>query len=84
MLNRPTKHPRNPLVIRDKSWEGYAITHGSVVHDPKDGVYKLWYNVWHCLPEAADHRGDKRRDEPGNDEPAHDVRNDQYRDGDQN
>jgi len=46
VLNQPTKHPRNPLVIRDRAWEGYAITHGSVVRDAKTGAYQLWYNLW--------------------------------------
>jgi hypothetical protein len=46
VLNQPKKHPRNPLMVRDQPWEGYAIAHGSVVHDPGDGLFKLWYSVW--------------------------------------
>src|SRR3954453_2268870 len=37
VLNRPVKHPRNPLVRRDKPWE-HSITYGAVVHDGHDGL----------------------------------------------
>src|SRR6266536_4982038 len=45
VLNRPVKHPRNPLIRQDKSWE-HSITYGAVVHDERDGLYKMWYQIW--------------------------------------
>ena len=43
----PVKHSANPLIIRDHAWEGTGPhMGGSVLHDPEDGVYKLWYSVW--------------------------------------
>src|SRR2546423_15103864 len=45
VLNQPVKHPRNPLIRREKPWE-HSITYGAVVHDKADGLYKLWYQIW--------------------------------------
>ncbi|MBI1915689.1 MAG: hypothetical protein HYS12_13300 [Planctomycetes bacterium] len=45
VLNQPVKHPRNPLIRREKPWE-FSITYGAVVHDKADGLYKLWYQIW--------------------------------------
>ena len=42
VLNQPVKHPKNPLVVPDKPWEGKVITN-SVIYDKEEGIYKMWY-----------------------------------------
>ena len=42
----PRKHPANPLIRRDQSWEDtpYFRTSGfDVIRDPADGLFKCWY-----------------------------------------
>ncbi|MBI3865484.1 MAG: hypothetical protein HY290_26720, partial [Planctomycetia bacterium] len=56
VLNQPVKHPRNPLIRRDKPWEAKfssPLGYGAVVHDERDGLYKLWYTVWHDEKDAV-------------------------------
>ena len=44
-LNRPDKHPSNPLMRADEPWEGYLVLQpGSVIFDEKEGLFKMWYN----------------------------------------
>ncbi|MEA3402937.1 MAG: hypothetical protein U9R79_16980 [Armatimonadota bacterium] len=46
-LQRPEKHPDNPLMIADQPWEnGNMQLYGSVVRRP-DGLFQLWYSVIH-------------------------------------
>jgi hypothetical protein len=45
VLNRPVKHPANPVMRREKPWE-HSIAYGAVVRDPRDGLYKMWYQIW--------------------------------------
>ena len=43
----PTRHPKNPLIVRDKPWEGTGPhMGGSVLFDPQDRKYKMWYSVF--------------------------------------
>jgi hypothetical protein len=44
VLNQPVKHPKNPLLRKHK--REYAMTYGAVVRDERDGLYKLWYQIW--------------------------------------
>ena len=44
VLNQPVKHPRNPLMRKHE--REHAMTYGAVVRDPRDGLYKLWYQIW--------------------------------------
>ena len=38
------KHPRNPVLHADRSWEGATVSlHGSVCHEPKGGQLLMWY-----------------------------------------
>jgi len=49
-LNHPTKHPDNPILKADRSWEGYlAMQPGTVIYDEEDRIFKMWYNA---LPSA--------------------------------
>ena len=44
-LHQPTKHPANSLITGDTPWEGNcAVLHGSLLHDPVNGLFKSWYN----------------------------------------
>jgi hypothetical protein len=41
------KSPRNPVLVQDRDWEGNGpALMGSVLHDPKDGLFKCWYQVF--------------------------------------
>ena len=45
-LNRPSKHPDNPLLKPDRPWEGYlALQPGTVIFDEEEGLFKMWYNA---------------------------------------
>lgn len=55
-LHQPVKHPSNPLVRRDQPWEeklSSPFGYGTVVHDERDGLYKIWYQIWHDDKDAA-------------------------------
>lgn len=40
------KHPENPIVQADRSWErGLAVPQGSVIYDADDKLYKMWYTT---------------------------------------
>lgn len=44
---QPRRHPRNPLVERRYPWEGTGpYLGGSVLRDPEDDTFKMWYSVW--------------------------------------
>lgn len=46
-LNRPRKHPANPVMVADKPWEGHGvIAYGSIIPDPETGKFRLWYRGW--------------------------------------
>lgn len=56
VLNQPVKHPQNPLLRRDKPWEkdlSSPFGYGTVVRDEHDGLYKIWYGIWHDLKDAV-------------------------------
>jgi len=41
------RHPDNPLIEREYLWEGTGPhMGGSVLRDPEDGLFKMWYSVW--------------------------------------
>lgn len=43
-VNPVQKHPANPVVRPDKSWEKpIALIFGSVIYDAEDRIYKMWY-----------------------------------------
>ncbi len=50
VMNQPTKHPGNPLIVSDKPWEG-NFGFSSVMYDEEEGFYKMWYAAW-----AADYK----------------------------
>ncbi|MBM4436385.1 MAG: hypothetical protein FJ029_03935 [Actinobacteria bacterium] len=45
-LGRPARAADRPLIVADRPWEGSQIAcWGTVVHDPADGLFKLWYQT---------------------------------------
>ncbi len=42
-LQKPTKHPANPLLRADQPWETYIGLYGSVMYDPDSGKFRCWY-----------------------------------------
>jgi len=41
------RHPSNPLLVKEHVWEGTGpLMQGSVLFDPQDRRFKLWYLVW--------------------------------------
>jgi sugar phosphate isomerase/epimerase len=41
------KHADHPLIVKDHEWEGSGpLMGGSVLYDPEEGLYKIWYCVW--------------------------------------
>jgi hypothetical protein len=46
-VNPLVKSPRNPVLVRDREWEGGGpLVHGTVLRDPRDGLFKCWYQVF--------------------------------------
>ena len=37
------KHPHNPVLVRDKPWEGDGVGPVSVIWDPGWGKFRMWY-----------------------------------------
>ena len=41
------RHGDNPLVVKDRAWEGTGpLMGGSVLYDPDGEVFRMWYCVW--------------------------------------
>jgi len=45
-LHQAVKHPRNPLVVKDKPWEVSGPGYSTVIYDKEEGIFKLWYGMW--------------------------------------
>jgi len=55
-MTRPTKHPKNPILVTDREWErgepvdhtlnGVEITGQSVLYDAEEKLFKMWYLGW--------------------------------------
>lgn len=42
-----TKHPANPLIVKEHEWEGSGPhMGGSVVYDPEAKLYRMWHSVF--------------------------------------
>ena len=57
-LNRPRKHPDNPLVRPDRPWEGFLVMQpGTVIFDGEEQLFKMWYNTiaTHERPHVEDY-----------------------------
>ncbi len=65
VLQRPTKHPSNPLIIQDRPWERrYMQMYGTVLYDEETNRFRAWYmaseddqktpNTYICYAESQD------------------------------
>ena len=46
-LHPVRKHPRNPLVVADRPWEGpQVLLYGAVHRKPDTGKFQMWYLAW--------------------------------------
>jgi len=45
VLNQPVKHPKNPLLVRDKAWELEDPDYTTVIYDAQEKVFKMWYTM---------------------------------------
>ncbi len=45
-LHQPKKSPRNPLLVRDQPWEPTGPGYATVIYDPDEKLFKLWYECW--------------------------------------
>lgn len=59
VLHQPVKHPKNPLILRDRKSDGISVGYGAVVYDPADRLFKLWYNAT-VVPEGVAYRDHQR------------------------
>lgn len=46
-VNPAKKHPANPLIDRDKPWEGRGPVFHYVMRDEKAGKFRMWYSGYH-------------------------------------
>ena len=59
------KHPGNPILVKDKPWEGDGICNPCVLYDEQAGGFRMWYV---CCDWAAFHttsRGILAAENPG-------------------
>ena len=44
-LGRVCKHPKNPLMIEDQTWEQrYDNFYGNIIYDQAEELFKCWYS----------------------------------------
>ncbi|MCH2117434.1 MAG: hypothetical protein MK161_07010 [Pirellulales bacterium] len=48
-VNSARKHPANPLIDRQKPWEGRGPVFHRVMRDAKTGKFRMWYSTYHDL-----------------------------------
>ena len=42
-VHQPQRHPQNPILKGENPWESLASLYGTVLRDPRDGLFKMWY-----------------------------------------
>lgn len=43
VVNKPRRHPGNPLLVPDTHWERGCQVYGTAYYDEQAGLFKLWY-----------------------------------------
>jgi len=43
---QPQKFPKNPVLVRDKAWEGDAVLGAKVIYDEERGLFRMWYETF--------------------------------------
>ena len=46
VLHRPDKFLKNPILLRDKPWEGDVAYRPCVLYDEALGRYRMWYQCF--------------------------------------
>lgn len=46
VLQQPEKHLRNPVLVRDRPWEGDLAYRPCVIDDPERGCFRMWYQCF--------------------------------------
>lgn len=42
-MHQPQRHPENPILRGKNPWESVASLYGTVLYDPQDSLFKMWY-----------------------------------------
>ena len=42
-MHQPQRHPGNPILKGENPWEAMASLYGTVLQDPEDNLFKMWY-----------------------------------------
>ena len=42
-MHQPQRHPENPILQGENPWESVASLYGTVLFDPHDQLFKMWY-----------------------------------------
>ena len=42
-IHQPQRHPNNPILRGENPWESVASLYGTVLYDPQDSRFKMWY-----------------------------------------
>ena len=54
VMNPAVKHVDNPVLKRDRSWEGNFLSVNRVLYDPADGLFKMWYSSQNITARPVD------------------------------
>ena len=52
-LHQPKKHPNNPLIKGDVSWEEAPYCFGTAIYDEEESIFKLWYQSYNYSQPVA-------------------------------
>ncbi|MDE0086182.1 MAG: hypothetical protein OXU23_10750 [Candidatus Poribacteria bacterium] len=42
-MHQPERYPENPILRGENPWESVASLYGTVLYDPQDSLFKMWY-----------------------------------------
>ena len=42
-MHQPQRHPNNPILRGENPWESIASLYGTVLYDPENSLFKMWY-----------------------------------------
>ena len=45
-VNQPRKYEGNPIMVKDRPWEGCGPFAPAVLKDEEEGIFKMWYQSW--------------------------------------
>ncbi len=53
-LHQPEKHPNNPLIRADVTWEENPYCFGTVIFDEEESIFKFWYQSYNYALEVPE------------------------------